>query len=270
MQGEAAKAEARFVEVDGWRLWTSVRGRGRPLLLVNGIGASLELLDPIRDALASVQTIAFDAPGAGRSSVPLMPRRLRSLAGLVAGMLDRLGHAEVDVLGASWGGALAQELAWRHPDRVRRLILAATSPGWISVPPSPLRLAMLATPRRYWSPPYLERIAGTLYGGELRANPALLRENGYYRLVKPPSLPGYLSQLAALAGWTSLPWLWRLTQPTLILAGDDDPITPLLNARLMVRLIPGSQLHVIAGGGHLALLTRAREIAPVILDFLGE
>lgn len=270
MEGEASESDARFVEVRGLRLWTSVRGTGRPLLLINGIGASLELLDPVRALLEGVRTIAFDAPGVGHSSAPSVPRRLCALATVVAEMLDQLGYGKVDAMGASWGGALAQEFAWRYPHRVRRLILAATSPGMISVPPSPLALGILATPRRYWSSSYLDRIAGTLYGGELRENPGLLREGGYYRKIKPPSLMGYFGQVAAGLGWTSLPWLWRLPQPTLIMAGDDDPITPLANARLMAYLIPNARLHVIKGGGHLSVLTRASEVAPVILGFLNE
>ena len=79
---------------------------------------------------------------------------------------------------------------------------------------------------------------------------------------------GYLYQLAAAAGWTSLPLLPRLRQPTLILAGDDDPIIPLANARLMHRLIRGSRLHVYHGG-HLALVTEAAELAPVVDGFLA-
>ncbi len=261
---------AQFVEVRGLRLWTSVRGEGRPLLLINGWGASLELLDPIRSAFEGLQTIAFDAPGAGHSSVPRLPLPLRMFAQVVEEMLSRLGFAEVDVLGVSWGGALAQEFARRYPHRVRRLILAATSAGWIGLPPNPVSAVLMANPLRYWSSSYLESIAGTVYGGELREKPELLRERGYYRLVRPSSFAGYLGQAAALIGWSSLPWLWRLTQPTLIVAGDDDPITPLFNARVMARLIPNSRLHVIEGGGHLTLLTRTREIVPAIVDFLHE
>ena len=262
--------DGQFVEVAGLRLWTSVRGAGRPLLLMNGIGASLELLEPIRNALESLKTIAFDAPGAGRSSAPWLPLPLRKIARMVEEMLSLLGFAEVDVLGVSWGSALAQEFAWRYPLRVRRLILAATSPGWIGMPPRPLAAVLIATPLRYWSSSYLECIAGRVYGGELRENPDLLRQREYYRMVRPPSFTGYLGQAVALVGWTSLPWLWRLTQPTLLVAGDDDPITPLCNARVMARLIPNSRLHVVDGGGHLTLLTRTHEIAPTIVDFLLE
>src|SRR5208337_4889773 len=98
MKVDAAQTNAGFVEVGGLRLWTSVRGEGRPLLMLNGIGASVEIFDPLRAALETIQTIAFDVPGAGRSP-GCVPLRLHSLALIIREMLDVLGHAEVDVLG---------------------------------------------------------------------------------------------------------------------------------------------------------------------------
>jgi pimeloyl-ACP methyl ester carboxylesterase len=79
---------------------------------------------------------------------------------------------------------------------------------------------------------------------------------------------GYLYQLTAGAAWTSLPFLPLLRQQTLIMAGDDDPIIPLANARLMHWLIPNSRLHVYHGG-HLGLVTEAPELAPVVDGFLA-
>ena len=81
---------------------------------------------------------------------------------------------------------------------------------------------------------------------------------------------GYLAQLYAIAGWTSLPWLSRLRQPTLVIAGDDDPIVPLVNGRLLNRLIPDARLHVVDGGGHLFLLERPAEMADLVTRFLSE
>ncbi|MGY1787429.1 alpha/beta fold hydrolase, partial [Geodermatophilus sp. SYSU D00698] len=78
---------------------------------------------------------------------------------------------------------------------------------------------------------------------------------------------GYYYQLAASSGWSSLPFLSLVRQPTLVVAGDDDPIVPLVNARIMARLIPDARLHVYRGG-HLALVTEADELAPVVEDFL--
>jgi len=89
------------------------------------------------------------------------------------------------------------------------------------------------------------------------------------RFTRAPSLSGYLAQLYAIAGWTSLPWLYRLPQPTLVLAGDDDPIVPLVNGRILHRLIPDSRLHVLNGGGHLFLLERAADIGSLVTDFVS-
>src|SRR5262249_3956949 len=185
----------------------------------------------------TTETIAFDLPGTGGSQTPLLPRTLRGLARLTCRLLDVLGYpGAIDVLGISWGGALAQEFALTCPARVRRLVLAATSTGWLSVPGSPKALCVLATPRRYYSPSYFERIAPTLYGGAIREDPGLLRRQGHLRFIHPPSLRGYLWQLVAGLGWTSLHRLHRVRTPTLVLAADDDPIIPLPRSRQLARL----------------------------------
>jgi poly(3-hydroxyalkanoate) depolymerase len=258
------------VVVDGTRVRVSIEGAGRPLLLLNGIGASLELLRPFRAELRDVETIAFDVPGSGGSESTRLPRRFGGLARLAVSLLDTLGYRSVDVLGVSWGGAFAQELAYRHPDRVRRLVLAATSTGVLSVPGRPSALWVLATPRRYSSPAYYEQVAPLLYGGAFRKDPSLLRQQGHLRFIHPPSLRGYLWQLAAGMGWTSLYWLHRVKSPTLVLSADDDPIIPLANARILAARIPDARLRVIPDGGHLFLVTHAREVAPWIEEFLAE
>jgi len=168
----------------------------------------------------------------------------------------------------SWGGALAQQLAISHPGCVRRLVLAATVPGVGGVPGRPSALRVLATPRRYYSPSYLQSVAPTLYGGRIRREPELLRQQAGARLDRPPSLRGYLGQLFAIMTFTSLPFLRRISAPTLVLVGDDDPIVPLLNARILQRGIPDARLHIVPGGGHLLILESAEEVGPVIAEFL--
>jgi poly(3-hydroxyalkanoate) depolymerase len=258
-----------FIDVDGTRLRVSIEGRGRPLLLVNGIGAALELFAPFRARLTGVETIAIDIPGTGGSPATTLPRRMCGVARLVMRALDVLGFPEVDVLGISWGGALAQEIAHRHADRVGKLVLVATSPGVISVPGRLAALRVLATPRRYYSPTYLEEVAPVLYGGAARDHPELLREQGHFRFIRPPSVRGYVWQLFAGIGWTSLPWLHRLRMPVLILHADDDPIIPLVNAKLIAWRLPDATLEVVSRGGHLFLLTHADTIAPRIAAFLA-
>ncbi len=264
------RTKSATVSVGQQRLRITVEnpGVGRPLLLINGIGATGDLFDPFRQHLGDRETIAFDAPGVGGSPTPPAPYSMRKLAALVAGLIDRLGHEQVDVLGLSWGGALAQELARRHPEIVHRLILTATMPGVTSVPGRPAALAILMSPARYYSPEYLKRVAPTLYGGAIREQPQLLDEHAKQRAFRPPTRIGYLYQLIAIQGWASLPWLHRLPHRTLVLAGDQDPIVRLVNGRILANRIRNASLHVVEGGGHLFLFTRSEEMADIVRDFL--
>jgi len=260
-----------MVTVRGRSLRVAVRGGidGWPaLLLCNGIGASLELLQPFVDALdPRREVIRFDLPGIGGSAAPVVPYHLWTLGPLLRGLLDQLGHAQADVLGLSWGGALAQQFALRCPSRVRRLVLAATSPGALMVPGHPRALARMLTPRRHRGRGYAPGIAGELYGGSVRDDPPLAREL-LHATTRPLTTRGYHYQLLATTGWMSLPLLPRVRPPTLILAGDDDPIIPQLNARILHRLIPRSEL-TIYHGGHLDLVTQAAHLAPLVEAFLS-
>jgi len=271
--GPRFRADHRFVEVDGVRLRVSVRGTGAPLLLVTGIGASLELAEPFESELVTrgFRITSFDAPGVGRSSGYAFPRRMPGIARTIEHLLDVLDQPRVDVLGVSLGGVIAQQLAHQAPDRVRRLVLCATGAGVFGlggVPGSPRVVLELATPRRYRSPDHYRRVAGRIYGGDARRNPDALVGHSVARFTKPPSLAGYLGQLYALAFWTGLPWLHRLPQPTLIISGDDDPIVPAVNGRILSRFIPDARLHIVPGGGHLFILERPAEIAGMVADFL--
>ncbi|HYX97570.1 MAG TPA: alpha/beta fold hydrolase [Geodermatophilus sp.] len=262
-------AEVRTIQVGEVRLRTSVRGSGRPLLLITGLGASLELAEAFEQELAARgrQVISFDAPGIGGSTPYRSPRRMPGLVRTVVGLLDALGLDEVDVFGVSLGGVVAQQLAHQAPHRVRGLVLAATAPGVGGMPGAPSALLGLATPRRYRDVEHYLQIAGRIYGGMARTDPHRLLRTVLGR-VRPPSVIGYVGQLYAIAGWTSMPWLHTLRQPTLVLAGDDDPIIPLVNGRILAWRIPGAKLHVVRGGGHLFILERPAEMAGLVTSFL--
>jgi poly(3-hydroxyalkanoate) depolymerase len=255
--------------VEGQTLRVGIR-RGEkvrtPLLLFNGIGANIELVEPFLDALDGPEAIIFDVPGVGGSPSPRLPYRPSSLARLSAQLLDQLGHERVDVLGVSWGGALAQQFAFQQGKRCRRLVLAATSPGHLMVPGKLTVLLKMTTPRRYKDPHYMKRIAGDIYGGALRASPALVRK--HLRHVRWSSDYGYYLQLLAGFGWTSLPWLRFLAQPTLVMAGTDDPLVPVANGRILASLIPDARL-VTIDDGHLFLVTSPGVSAAVISEFLS-
>jgi len=241
------------------------QGGGVPLLMFNGIGGNIELLAPIARQMPGREIITFDVPGVGHSAMPSRPYRLRDIARLAAGLLDRFGHDQADVLGVSWGGAAAQQFARSFASRCRRLILCATAPGVVMLPARPAVLLKMVTPRRYLSKDYARAVSGDIYGGDFRNDPALV--DAFFKHVRWQSRLGYYLQIGAVWGWTSIHWLHRLRQPTLIMAGRDDPLVPLANAKLMHRLIPHSELQVF-DCGHLFLMTRGAASARAIDEFL--
>lgn len=238
-----------------------------PLLILNGLGANIELAQPFIDALTRPTVVIFDVPGVGGSPTPPMPYRPSGVARLAASLLDHLGHPEADVLGVSWGGAIAQQFALQHPTRCRRLVLAATAPGALMVPGRPSVLLKMITPRRFIDHRHAQRVAADVYGGVFRREPALVEQT--LRHVRFASRGGYYLQLAATLGWTSLPWLPSLRQPTLIMAGEDDPLVPTINARIMQWLIPDARIAMLACG-HLFLITLPEQSADVVDAFLAE
>ena len=256
--------------IAGRRIRYGVRGGDvarPPLLILNGLGANIELAQPFIDALPGPTVTIFDVPGVGGSPMPRSPYRPAGIARLAAGLLDHLGYAEADVLGVSWGGAIAQQFAFQHPSRCRRLVLAATVPGAVMVPGHPSVIVKMATPRRYIDSRHAHRIAGDVYGGAFRRDPALVSRT--LRHIRFSGKGGYYLQLAAAFGWTSLPWLFTLRQPTLVMAGADDPLIPTINARILKWLIPDSRLEIL-DCGHLFLITLPVESARIVEAFLTE
>jgi poly(3-hydroxyalkanoate) depolymerase len=265
----ATEIEARMIDVGEQKLMVAIR-RGSsprpPLLLFNGIGANWELARPFLTALTDTTAIIFDIPGIGGSPLPTLPYRPSGISRLAALLLAKLGYERADIAGVSWGGGIAQQFAHQYPKICRRLVLAATSPGVIMAPGRPKALMKMATPRRYLDKTYMRKIAPDIYGGAFRTDPSLIdRHAGSMRGARTL---GYLYQLLALTGWTSLPWLWTIRQPTLILMGRDDPLVPVANGRILARLIPNSRLELV-DDGHLFIVTRPEETARRIEKFLS-
>ena len=259
----------RLIPVLGQQVRVSVRsGTGVPLVLCNGIGASLEVLDPVVEHLDPDTTVVrFDVPGSGGSPDSPLPYGFPYLAAVLRQLLKKLdlNTRAVDVLGMSWGGALAQQFAFQNPRYCRRLILVSTGNGFIMVPGKAGVLSKLLTPRRFLDHEYAASIAGDLYGGTVRTDPSAVKRL-FDRQLMAGSRVGYLHQLLAGSVWTSIFALPLIRQRTMIVAGLDDPVVPLANARILHRLLPNSTLH-LHSGGHVDLITNAAELAPVVEMF---
>ena len=263
-------AEMEYASIEGNDIHTATlvqASSAPPLLIFNGFGANLEMLFPLMNTFTGRSVLTFDVPGVGGSSTPLLPLRMRGHADIASKVLDHFDLEKVDVLGFSWGGFLAQEFAYRHRERCRRLVLVATSPGSLMVPgmESVVQLASSPTVLLDFADISKRR---NLHERDLDPEEKALLDE-YYTLVRPgQSTLGHFYQAYACLGWTSAHWLHKLTPPTLILAGTRDPLVPIVNARYMALQIPDNQLIEI-DSGHLFLFLLKEKIVKVIENFLS-
>lgn len=266
----ASGVEIGYATVRGLRLRYGWRpGRGLPLLFCNGIGANIELTLPLVRELQDVPVLLFDIPGTGGSPPAWLWPTLSQYARYAVGLLDVLGHrGPFTVAGVSWGGGLAQRIAYDYRDRVRGLVLMATSPGVTMVPGRLSALLRMTTPQRYLSRSYMARHAATIYGGEMRGRPD--HAIAFAGMTRAPHGRTYLQQLLAMLTFSSLPWLHRIPCPALVMTGDDDPLVRPVNAHILAALLPQGRLHVVRGGGHLFLALQPQVAGRAIGEFLAE
>jgi len=247
--------------VRGLRTRVEVDGDGPALLLVNGIWGDLAAWRPLLPYLQGFRTIRFDAPGIGGTDLPPYPMSLPALARFALAVLDAVGERSAHVLGVSFGGIVAQQVATIAPHRVDRLALVSTSSGMLHLPGRPEALLRLMAPL----PTDLSgAAAGRTFGGRVRRDPSILPR---LHLCAPRSVEAYLHRLTGLTGWWGTPWSIR--RPTLVLTGDDDPIVPPGNSRILASLIPGAALTVVRGGGHLMLFDSPAVAGPLAAGFLA-
>jgi len=263
------------VSAKGRTLRTATRPGSKsrpPLVILNGIGARLESMQRFTDVLnPEIGVVLFDIPGIGGSPRPAIPMRMSDLARTVADLLEELGHPEADVFGVSWGGALAQEFAHTCPERCRRLVLGSTAAGPMTmIPGNPISLMTAMNPMRFMQKDYVTTNAMRMYGGRLRKDPGALGNLSEHLMgAGGAGIGGMMYQMMALMGWSSLPWLHHVTQPTLVIAGGDDPIVPPVNGKLIASRMPNARFELV-DCGHLFVLTMADEIAAMIDEFLSE
>ncbi|MCX7282881.1 MAG: alpha/beta hydrolase [Novosphingobium sp.] len=255
-----------LIGVAGRRLhvarWNQGADAHRPLLMLNGIGMNLELLEPLARALPEREVICFDMPGIGGSPDPFIPYTIPQMALTTAALLDHLDIAEVDLLGISWGGALAQQFAFQHRARTGSMVLAATAAGATMVPGNPAMMAHLADPREYSVEKTLKRNLASIYNGGGSAQVSL-------NAAKAPSPLGFSYQLGSFACWSSVPFLPLLRVPVMIMADEEDQLIPSSNAHFLHNAIPHSRIELFRGGGHLFMLSQQERFIAIMRDFLN-
>jgi 3-oxoadipate enol-lactonase len=260
-----------FARANGIQLYCELTGAGERLLVVSGTGADLRRSPRLTDApdFAGFETLQYDQRGLGQSEVPAGPYTMADYANDAAALLDAVGWNECLVLGISFGGMVAQELAIRHPARVRRLVLACTSAGGAGGASYPLHeLADLDEAKRV--PRQLELIDTRWDADWQDQNPEMVRmitegfrlgRNGHRDDADGPML-----QLEARSHHDTADRLGRISCMTLVCGGRYDGIAPPENSRFLAEHIPGARLALFDGGHGFFMQDPAA--MPAIASFL--
>jgi pimeloyl-ACP methyl ester carboxylesterase len=261
-------AATRYAGNGGVRIAYDVVGDGAPVLLIQGLGYGRWGWQPVSERLAgSYRVIAFDNRGYGESDKPAGPYTAAQMAGDAVAVLDAAGVERAHVVGASLGGAVAQELVLRHPDRVEKLVLVATMSGVTSMHPLPEQTTRLMAEAPALDPAVaLRRFVENALDPE--AEPALVEQIVALRTLNPPDPAGWAAQAGiwtTFDAWDDLP---SISAPTLVVHGEGDAVVDARNAPLIAERIPGAELRLVAGG-HLFFWNRPGELAGLLEEFLG-
>ena len=257
--------------VNGLKLYYEIEGDGAPVVLIPGFAAGRWIWFKQTAALSrDFRVIIFDPRGVSASDKPEGPQTISLLAGDVAHLLETIGVESAHIVGASFGGFVAQEFALKYPAMTRKLVLCCTSFGGPNhVAPSTDTLAALASTKGLNSE---ERMRANLL---LAFTPEYVRRevsevDRIVHLRATNEVPEhiYLSQLQAAMSFTAESRLDQITSPTLVLTGDSDVIVPVQNSRNLAAMIPGAELKIVAGGSHTFFIEQADQFNRIITEFL--
>lgn len=256
---------------DGARIHYEVHGTGEPVLLIMGLGSNAYGWARTLPWLAErYQAIAFDNRGVGRSDVPEGAYTIAQMAADAGAVLDACGHVTAHVMGASLGGMIAQRFAVLYPDRLRSLILLCTTPGGASATRASDEVMQALVAGGEDPATVYRRNAWFLYGEDTRANhPGRIEEDLVERGRIPPTPQGYFGQIQAAMlhdVWDELP---ALRVPTLVVHGDADILVPTENGRAIAGRIPGAELVLLPGAGHMLQADAGAAVREAVLGFLA-
>lgn len=256
-----------------YELRTGLRSRRPWLVLVQGLGFDRSGWDPVGRGLGRrFRLVLVDNRGIGASEVPPGPYTVAAMAGDVVGVLDAAGIARAHVVGASLGGMVAQELAIEHPERVDRLVLACTTPGWPSgYPPPPATLRLLALAGRLPTEVALRRhVENALAPATVEQRPELVERLIAHQRVRLPNRDGWVAQAAAGARWAGRGRQRQIRAATLVVHGTADRVVDPRNAELLAGMIPDARLVTFQGAGHLLFWEQPARFVEVVTAFLHE
>lgn len=255
-----------FATRNGVRIYYEERGAGPILLLLHGAGGGWRAWEPQLEGLSDAfRVVAWDARGYGGSDVPAAPITQHDFALDARALLDHLRAPRAHIVGLSMGGMTAQQLYELFPERVRSLVLAATMPGFGSLPNSEALLAksLAALSEELFLANARKRAIGLLGS---TPDPALVEAlTTRLQAIKPET---YRQAFASMYRVNFSRLLPTINVPTLIISGRQDKVIPAAHAEDLHRCVPGSQLALIDGAGHVCNLERAEEFNRLVRQFV--
>lgn len=260
-----------YIESDGTKIYWEEQGEGEPLLLIMGLGSASDLWYRLVPTLsARYRTILFDNRGVGRSDAPPEPYSITAMATDATIVLDAAGVESAHVLGFSMGGFIAQELALRHPGRVRSLILTGTACGGRESVRSAPEVIRVLEARAVKTPEEAFWMLAP-YNYDSSTSRIRLKEDLAVRLRTSLTRKGYMAQLQGIMSWAgSHSRLRSLDVPTLVIHGENDQLIPPENGRILARVIPNAKLVMLPGAGHRFMTDQPEAAGEAILSFLDD
>lgn len=248
-------------------------GNGEPLVLIPGFASGAWSWEWQIDELSEhFRVITFDPRGISRSKITNGAAvTISKLADDVAALLDELKIRSANVLGISFGGFVAQDLAIRHPGRVNRLVLASTSFGGPNhvMPETEVLMALSSTEEMNSASRIRRHIVSAFTEEFASANPGIVDRFCALREANPVPEAVFFSQLNAAMNFDAESHMAMLPIETLVITGDQDKVVPPQNSVNLAAAIPNAQLAVIEGTGHMAFVERAKEFDQLTADFLN-
>jgi pimeloyl-ACP methyl ester carboxylesterase len=246
---------------DGVRLYYELHGAADapPLILLEGLGGDIPgWRRNIPHLAAELRVLAYDFRGNGDSDEPTGPCTMATFVGDTLALLDALGIDRAHVYGQSFGGMVAQELALTAPTRVRTCILACTDMG----EPTAIRPVGATAPKHEpWRALYA--------AGFPEAHPQHVAEDLRIGAAQPKHPVGRRRQWEAMQGFDSYERVPGIGIPTLVIHGTEDRVIPAENGRRLAERIPGAELVLLEGAGHLYHSEQAEAADAAVLDFVG-
>ena len=261
------------VTVNGLKLYYEIEGEGAPVVLIPGFAAGRWIwFKQTAELSRRFRVIIFDPRGVSASDKPEGSQTITLLADDIAHLLETIGIESAHIVGASFGGFVAQEFALKYPAMTQKLVLCCTSFGGPNhVVPAPETLQALASTKGLNSE---DRMRENLL---LAFTPEYVRTHSdevdhivHLRATNEVPEHIYLSQLQAAMSFNVESRVAEIRSPTLVLSGDADVIVPVQNSRNLAEKIPAARLQIIDGGSHTFFIEQAAEFNNILKNFLND